>query len=174
MKDTAHSIASFNRFQEKHRSDDRGLLNSVATLLERGPLKHADQIMQRQVISVAAGDDVARSWRSLQRHPVGQAPVLDVRAQLVGIVNEHDLLTVINIAAGRIVESLSRRVREIMSTPLVTAAPLTDIRRIANAMLNDGVDGVPIMSDGGRLVDFVSRRDILRTVVTNPPLSLWR
>ena len=142
--------------------------------LDRGPLYHADQIMQRQVITVAAGDDVARAWKSLQQHHLHSAPVLDEAAQLVGIVSERDLLTVINIDAGKIVESLSRRVGEVMTTPVVAAAPLTDIRRIANAMLDDGVDGVPIMSDGGRLVGFVSRGDILRAVVTDPPLSLWR
>ena len=142
--------------------------------LERGPLYHADQIMQRQVVTVAASDDVAHAWMSLQQHHIRQAPVLDDDAQLVGIVSERDLLKAINIDAGKIVESLSRRVREVMTTPVVAAAPVTDIRRIANAMLNDGTDGVPIMNESGRLVGFVSRSDILRTVVTDPPLSLWR
>lgn len=142
--------------------------------LERGPLYHADQIMQRHVITVAAGDDVARAWRTLRHHHIHQAPVLDGDAQLVGIVSERDLLTVVNIDAGQIIESLSRTVREVMTTPVVAAAPVTDIRRIANVMLDHGVDGVPIMSDGGRLVGFVSRSDILRAVVTDPPLSLWR
>lgn len=123
---------------------------------------------------VAAGDDVARAWRCLQHYRIHQTPVLDDGTHLVGIISERDLLTVINIDAGKIIESLSRRVREIMTTPVVTATPVTDIRRIASAMLDDGVDGVPIMSDGGRLVGFVSRGDILCAVVTDPPLSLWR
>lgn len=142
--------------------------------LERGPLYHADQIMQRQVITVAAGDDVAQAWRTLRDHLIHQAPVLDDRGQLIGIVSERDLLTVINIDAGKIVESLSRRVRDVMTTPVVTAASVTDIRRIAHAMLDHGVDGVPIMSDGGRLAGFISRSDILRAVTVDPPLSLWR
>ncbi len=58
--------------------------------------------------------------------------------------------------------------------PLYHAAQVTDIRRIATAMLERGVAGVPIVSAAGRLVGFVSRSDILRAVVTDPPLSLWR
>ena len=51
---------------------------------------------------------------------------------------------------------------------------LTDIRRIARVMLERGVDGVPIVNDGGALLGFVSRSDILHAVVTDPPLSVWR
>lgn len=141
---------------------------------ERGPLYHADQVMQRRVITVTASDDVAEAWRTLRDHRIHQAPVLDDAARLIGIVSERDLLTAINIDAGRIVESLSRRVSDVMTTPVVTAALLTDIRLIANVMLDHDVDGVPITDDSGRLIGFLSRSDILRAVVTNPPLSLWR
>jgi CBS domain-containing protein len=142
--------------------------------IERGPLYHAGQIMQRQVITVSASDDVARAWRTLRDHDIHQAPVLDDGKLLVGIVSERDLLTAINIDGGQIVETLSRLVRDVMTTPVVAAAAVTDIRRIAAVMLEHGVDGAPITNDNGRLVGFVSRSDILRAVVTDPPLSLWR
>ena len=57
---------------------------------------------------------------------------------------------------------------------LVAASPITDIRRIARVMLDRDVDGVPIVNETGALVGFVSRSDILRAVVTDPPLSIWR
>lgn len=142
--------------------------------LERGPLYHAEQIMQRQVISVSALDDVEKAWRTLRDHDIYQAPVLAADAQLIGIVSERDLLSAINIDAGRVVDSLARQVRDVMTTPVVAAEPLTDIRRIAAVMLENRVDGVPITGQGGRLVGFVSRSDILRAVVIDPPLSLWR
>ncbi|MDP1652738.1 MAG: CBS domain-containing protein [Rhodocyclaceae bacterium] len=142
--------------------------------LERGPLYHAAQVMHAPVITVAADDEVAHAWRVLRDRRIHQAPVLDDAGNLIGIVSERDLLTAINIDAERIVESLGRRVSDVMTTPVVAAAPVTDIRRIATAMLERGVDGVPIVNDVERLVGFVSRSDILRAVVTDPPLSLWR
>lgn len=63
---------------------------------------------------------------------------------------------------------------QIMSQPVVAAAPFTDIRRIASVMLDRGVDGMPVIAGTGRSMGFVSRSDILRAVVTAPPLSLWR
>jgi acetoin utilization protein AcuB len=160
-----------------HRRRNEAVRAYLAVLpreIERGPLYHADQIMRRQVITVVDVDDVAKAWRTLRDHRINQAPVLDDRAQLVGIVSERDLLTAINIDADRIVESLTRQVRDVMTTPVVAAVPMTDIRRIAAVMLGERVDGVPIASDSGRLVGFVSRGDILRVVITDPPLSLWR
>jgi acetoin utilization protein AcuB len=141
---------------------------------ERGPLYRAHQIMQRHVITVFDHDDVARAWRTLRDNHIHQAPVLDKSSQIVGIVSERDLLTALNIDGGLIVESLRRLVRDVMTTPVVAVAPVTDIRRLAAVMLDCGVDGAPVTSDSGDLIGFVSRGDILRAVVTDPPLQLWR
>ena len=90
------------------------------------------------------------------------------------MVGVHDLLMAINIETGKIMEVLGRRVVDVMTTPVITAEPATDIRRIATAMLTHRIDGVPVIGELGRLVGYVSRSDILRAVVADPPLSLWR
>lgn len=142
--------------------------------LERGPLYHADQIMQPLVITVHADDDVARAWQVLAEHQIHQAPVLGAGVQLIGIVSDRNLLTTLNVDAGQVRDVLTKRVQDVMTTPVVAASPTTDIRRIARVMLDRDVDGVPIVNDTGKLVGFVSRSDILRAVVTDPPLSIWR
>ncbi len=163
-----------NSVGRPHEEAIRAYIAMLPQDIERGPLCHAGQIMQHTVITVLDVYDVAQAWRTLRDNHIHQAPVLNGSAQLVGIVSERDLLTAINIDAGQIVESLNRRVRDVMTTPVVAASPVTDIRRIASVMLDNGVDGAPITNDSGRLVGFVSRSDILRAVVTDPPLSLWR
>lgn len=157
-----------------HEEAVRAYLAMLPREVERGPLYHANQIMQHRVITVLGSDNVAQAWRTLRDNQINQAPVINENAQLVGIVSERDLLTAININDGKIVETLNRRVSDVMTTPVVAAAPVTDIRRIATILLDQGVDGAPIVNDSGRLVGFVSRSDILRTVVSDPPLSLWR
>jgi len=142
--------------------------------IERGPLYHAGQIMQRKVICIEVTADLGMAWQTLQSNGIHQAPVLDEAAQLVGMVGERELLTTINVDTGQIMEALGRRVGDVMTTPVITAQPVTDIRRIAAAMLTHRLDGVPVTGDQGRLVGYVSRSDILRAVVADPPLSLWR
>lgn len=142
--------------------------------LERGPLYHAGQIMRREVVTVRDSDRVADAWRVLREHRIRQAPVLDERARLVGIVGERELLTTINVDDGKVFDMHGRAVAEAMTSPVVAAAPVTDIRRIARAMLDHDVDGVPILDEAQNLIGFVSRSDILRAVIVEPPLSLWR
>ena len=142
--------------------------------LDRGPLYHADQIMTPNVIAVRARDEVAHAWRTLTSHMIHQTPVLDDSGQLVGVVSERNLLTASNVDGGEIRDVRLKRVGDVMTTPVVAASPVTDIRRIARVMLDRDVDGVPIVSEAGVLLGFVSRSDILRAVVTDPPLSIWR
>ncbi len=142
--------------------------------LERGPLYHANQIMRSEIITVNDEDDVAHAWHTLVEHRIHQAPVLSANRHLVGIVSERDLLTTLNVDNGQICDVLSKQVRDVMTTPVVAATPLTDIRRIAQVMLERGVGGVPIVNDSGALLGFISRGDILYAVTTDPPLSIWR
>lgn len=142
--------------------------------LERGPLYRAAQIMARGVIVLASIDKVDLAWRVLLENRIHQAPVLDAGQRLVGIVSERDLLTTLNVEQGKVRDVLARQVSDVMSSPVVSADPATDIRRIARIMLERDVDGVPIVDEQQVLVGFVSRSDILAAVVTTPPLSLWR
>lgn len=142
--------------------------------LERGPLVHAAQVMTRPAVTVQDEATAAEAWRLLHDRKIHQAPVLDARRTLVGIVSERDLLTAIDVEGGQVIENLRRRVCDVMTTPVVAAAPVTDIRRVAAAMLMGGVDGVPVVGEDGHLLGFVSRSDVLRAVVSDPPLSLWR
>lgn len=142
--------------------------------VERGPLYHAYQIMSRDVITLQDDDDVATAWQVFLNHHIHEAPVLNAEKRLVGFVSERDLLTTINIEHGRVIDAMHRKVRDVMTTPVVAAEPVTDIRRVATVMIEHGVDGVPIVNENHELVGFISRTDILQAVVTDPPLSLWR
>lgn len=142
--------------------------------LERGPLYHASQLMRSPVVTVAAASPVGAAWRVLRDENIRQAPVLDATGTMVGIVTERDLLTAVDLDGDRVIEVLTRAVRDVMTSPIVGATPETDIRRIAAVMLDHDVDAVPILGADGRLVGIVARSDILRASVTDPPLSLWR
>lgn len=141
--------------------------------LERGPVKHAHQVMTKRVIKVAPNDSIEKAWRVLLDSKVRQAMVVDGGNSIVGLVTERDLLTSINLEDGRIRDVLSRQVADVMQTPVVSADPATDIRRIAQVLVDYGLSGVPIVQENGTIVGFVSRGDVLRSVVNDPPLSLW-
>lgn len=140
---------------------------------ERGPLYHAYQIMTRDVFALDAGEPAAAAWRALLARGLRQAPVLDAGHGLVGLVQERDLLTTFNLERRQARGPLVRHVADVMHSPVVTADPVTDIRRIARAMLQFALPGVPVVNETRAMIGFVSRGDILRAVIADPPLSLW-
>jgi CBS domain-containing protein len=54
------------------------------------------------------------------------------------------------------------KVRDIMSTKVVTVSPNTTVRDIAGLMVEKHVSGLPVLSDSGTLVGVVSEGDLLR------------
>jgi CBS-domain-containing membrane protein len=156
--------------QEAVRAYQRMLPNE----LERGPLIHSGQIMSHPVTVLYQSMAVAEAWRVLQHWGIHQAPVIDEARRLIGMVTERDLLTVIDVDGERVLENLKRQVKDVMTSPVVASVPVTDIRRIAAAMLEGGLSAVPIVNESEHIVGIVSRADILRAVMTDPPLSLWR
>lgn len=140
---------------------------------ERGPLYHAYQIMSRAVTAVRADSQIEDAWRILVTGRIRQAPVQDRTHRLVGIVSERDLLTVLNVEGGAVRDVLARTVAEVMVSPVVCADPVADIRRVARVLLDTGLTGVPVVNETGEMVGFISRGDILRAVINDPPLSLW-
>jgi CBS domain-containing protein len=141
---------------------------------ERGPIHHAYQIMTRKVLTFPEETSTKQAWRALSERGVGQAPVINRQHQLVGLVSRENLLHVLNEEQGSVRDVLSRAVGDVMETPVVTADPVSEVRRVVRVMLDYGLPAVPIAdSSSGELVGIVSRGDILRVVVTDPPLTLW-
>ena len=140
---------------------------------ERAPILHAFQLMSRDVLTLRPDATVEEAWRQLAARGIGQAPVLDKTLRLVGLVSVQDLLTVINVEDGKVRDILSHSVADVMTSPVVSADPITDIRRVARVLLDYQLSGLPVVNEREELVGILSRSDILRALVNDPPLSLW-
>jgi len=60
-----------------------------------------------------------------------------------------------------------------MSSGVITADPISDIRRVARLMQEYHLHGVPIVDQQDILLGIVSQSDILRAVTNEPPLNMW-
>ena len=66
-----------------------------------------------------------------------------------------------------------KRVADVMSQEVITTDPVSDIRRVAQVMLEYHLNAMPIVDGQNTLIGMVSRRDILRAVMNDPPLTMW-
>lgn len=53
------------------------------------------------------------------------------------------------------------KVREIMSSPVSTIAPTTEVRAIARLLVDNGISSVPVVDDQGQVVGMVTESDLI-------------
>jgi CBS domain-containing protein len=144
----------------------------------RHPLRQVSDVMTRRVITVRDSASIQDGWQTLLTQKVGQAPVLDAQGKLVGLLTRAELLSLDRLpspdqAALVWRMLLSQPLSQVMITPVAGVAPETDLRRAARVLLDTEWPGLPVVDSADRMLGFVSRSDILKAVVHDPPLDLW-
>ena len=117
------------------------------------------------------------AWLALARQRVAQAPVVNAQGRVVGLLLRADIAPVDLLpqpaAVPQAIARARRSVSEAMVSPVPTVAAHTELRRVAPVLLDTGLPGLPVTDDAGVLQGFITRTDILRAVVADPPLDLW-
>ena len=145
---------------------------------QRHPLTRVSDVMSAQVMTIRDDATVMDAWRLLADHAMGQAPVVNAQGRLVGLITRGELLQPdqlpgpeTHVLAWRAL--LMQPVTGLMVTPVPSVEPPTDLRRVAQLLLDLGLPGLPVVAEDGVVSGFISRSDILRAVVHDPPLDLW-
>lgn len=117
-------------------------------------------IMTSEVLTVDVNAKVEEALRVMVKADVGSVVVTE-NGSPVGVVTERDV-TRSSIRGNQL---LSLPVSQLMSKPLQTASPDTEIWRAFETMLKLGVRRLPIMKDD-RLVGIVTEKDLTRWVLS--------
>lgn len=144
----------------------------------------AEDVMVRDVVTVAPDSSVADAIKLLGEHDVSALPVVDADDTLVGILSEADLLergelghphpwwieTLMPASelANEFAKAHGKKVEEVMSTDLVTATEDTPVSEIAALLERHRIKRVPIVDDG-KLVGVVSRSNLIQALASAKP-----
>lgn len=143
----------------------------------RQPIKLVSGVMTRGAITVAPQARVNDAWQTMAQHHVAQAPVVDGNGQVIGLLLRADMAPLDLLPEPGAIQqaiALARRpVSEVMLSPVPAVSPDADLRRVAQVFLDTGLPGLPVTDEGGHCIGFISRTDILRAMVAEPPLDLW-
>jgi acetoin utilization protein AcuB len=140
---------------------------------ESRPVFHAGDIMNFPVITIDPGLKASDAWVTFKNANVRHMPVLSAEGRIIGIVSDRDLMKQLIIKDGTVEDAREVRVKDIMADEVITASPLTDIRRIAKVMLDHHIGTMPIVDEDGLLVGIITRSDILHAIINHPQLKLW-
>ena len=144
----------------------------------RHPLTRVADVMSRGATVVGQDLTVLQAWQMLGRDGLGQAPVTNASGELVGLLTRAELLNLDRLPqpdAPSLVwrALLMQPVSAVMLSPVPAVSEDIDLRRVARVLLDTRLPGLPVVADEGQVTGFISRSDILRAVVHDPPLDLW-
>ncbi len=117
-------------------------------------LKHSRQ----QLVTCLPGDTLNAAAKLMYAHNIGAMPVCELGTRMVGIISERDLVRV--FARTDWSELQYIRVRDVMTTRVVSCGPDESMRSAQELMKINHFRHIPIVKDG-RVLGMLSLRDTL-------------
>jgi CBS domain-containing protein len=144
----------------------------------------ARDVMTRKVRTISPDADVKAVAKLLASGRISAVPVVDGKRHVLGIVSESDLIRRPETGTTKrrswwlqlladprdlardYAKSRAVRARDVMSSPVISISPATDLADVADLLESRGIKRVPVVQNG-KLVGIVSRRDIVRALARN-------
>ena len=145
----------------------------------------AKNIMTSDVVTVTPETSIGELSKILLENKISGVPVIDIEGKLIGIVSEADIIRE-NIkvqfpfyfdplmVSGYIVDFekykedikdyLDIKVGLIMSHRIKTVNPSTPVSEVADIMVSNKVNRIPVIDENRRVVGIITRADILRSM----------
>ena len=151
-------------------------------------MRTAQDIMTREVITINPEADITEAVKILLDKGINGLPVVDDAGQLVGILCQSDLVRMqktlpipslftlldgfVPLSSSALLEAEVKRiaaskVSDAMSTKVVTVPPDMTIDEIAALMVDKKFHTLPV-TDKGRLLGIVGKKDVIKTLIPRP------
>ena len=126
----------------------------------------ASHVMTRNMITLSATVSAGEALRTLLRHKISSAPVVDDDGRLLGTISEFQLLKV--IYQPKLAE---QKVAELMTRDTVAVEEDMPLVNVADKFIFHHIRRLPVVNNA-RLVGLISHRDLLSFAVSDEPESL--
>ncbi len=122
-------------------------------------MQTAKDVMRTNIVTIRPDATLTEAVQMLLAHQISGLPVTDDSGFLVGIISEFALLAITY-------DRLSNRqpVRDHMSKHVISVTPDTPLKELADTFILHRIRRLPV-TESGRLVGMVSRRELLRAAV---------
>jgi CBS domain-containing protein len=117
------------------------------------------EIMTENPACCAPDSSIIEAARIMAERDCGEVPVVDQNRKLSGVITDRDIACRA-VAQGK--DPQRTRVREVMSSPVVTVTPEASLEECCKTMEQNQVRRVPVVDRSGACCGIVSQADIAR------------
>ena len=128
---------------------------------------------RQRLVTCLPTDTLEAAAKAMHAHSIGALPVCETGIRMVGIISERDLVRI--FATTEWSELPNLRVRDVMTTRVMSCAPDNTMHEAEQLMRRHNFRHVPVVEDG-RVVGILSIRDTqaLRLRETEDEIHLLR
>lgn len=119
----------------------------------------ARDIMVMDVVTVTKDTPICVAIDLLIRHNISGIPVVENDSTLVGVITERNILRLLDEPRGLD----NGTVADFMTAPVVSFELHESVKTMCDFLIKKCIRRLPVTQDG-RLVGIVSRRDIIRSI----------
>ena len=147
---------------------------------QREPLIHTFQIMTQPVYTIAESLTLEDAWQQFtdsghQVLPIVKTADKSPDTALSGAI-EYKEIAKLMIERRRDESFFRQTVGAFLSSQrrqVIAAAPIAHVRRVASVLVDHDLSALPVVDENNAVIGIVSRTDILRCVVNDPPFTVW-
>ncbi|MFA5014897.1 MAG: CBS domain-containing protein [Actinomycetota bacterium] len=146
----------------------------------------AKNIMTKKVITINKNASVEKLSELLLKNKISGVPVVDDDGKLVGVATEGDLivkdsdlhfpryfklldsiiyLESLNKFKSNLKKYLGTKVEDIMTAKVITVRENTLVSEVANIMIRNNVNRVPVLNSKDDLAGIITRADIVKSMI---------
>jgi CBS domain-containing protein len=112
------------------------------------------EIMTKAAVTDSADDTIAEACEKMRHAQTSSILIMDGE-RLVGIFTERDVVKLV----ARDLDPKETRLKDVMTSDLVTIGPFTTLKEAANIMATKWIRHLPIL-EGSKVVGMISQRDL--------------
>lgn len=169
-------IQDFTNAQKEQKNLNESAINTykkMANIDTTEPVYHVQDIMTQECIYINNQSTILNAYNVLKEHKVSQIPVVSFGKKIVGMINKKIILNLLMDDIENSKHIIDKKIEDIYLNEVITADPISDIRRVAKVMIDFKLDAIPIVDENDILVGIVSKTDIIKAVSYIPRLQLW-
>ncbi|WP_122893320.1 CBS domain-containing protein [Arcobacter peruensis] len=167
---------SYMDSKKNESSNNQRALNiykKMANIDTTEPVYHVKDIMTRDCATIDSKQTIKEAYDILKELNISQIPVVTFGKKIQGLINNKTILNLILENLDNTDEVLNRKIEDIYLPELITADPISDIRRVSKVMIDFKLNAIPIVDEEDIVIGIVSKTDIIKAVSNLPHLQLW-
>eukprot|EP01029_Cantina_marsupialis_P021096 TRINITY_DN501371_c0_g1_i2.p1 TRINITY_DN501371_c0_g1~~TRINITY_DN501371_c0_g1_i2.p1 ORF type:complete len:190 (-),score=48.37 TRINITY_DN501371_c0_g1_i2:42-611(-) len=142
-----HSVKQKKKLYESEKSDEaEAVYKKIANIDTKIPIYQVRDLMTKDVLTLTVENTVKEAYDMMEENQIRQIPILNSdNKTITALINEKDILKLLVEDIEFVQSSMRKQIGLLDLNEVITADPITDIRRVAKVMVDFSLSAVPIV-----------------------------